>query len=198
MPILDAETLIRAYASGLFPMALNEGSDERTEIGWFSPDPRGVIPLETFHIPRGLKRALRKQPFEIRFDTDFAAVIAGCADRDETWISREISEAYTELHRMGFAHSVEAWRDDELVGGLYGVALGGAFFGESMFSRATDASKIALVALVERMCENGYVLLDTQWTNPHLKQFGCLEIPRDEYLRQLDAALRIHTDLVEA
>jgi leucyl/phenylalanyl-tRNA--protein transferase len=211
MSELDAETLIRAYASGLFPMALDEdsvvfggdgdgseeeevdelqsGSQKRSRIGWFAPDPRGVIPLDEFHIPHGLKRALRKQPFEIRINGDFPAVIAACADREETWISKEIQSSYSELHQLGFAHSVESWRDGELVGGLYGVALGGAFFGESMFSRASDASKIALVALVERMRERGFILLDTQWNNDHLMQFGCREISRDDYMWQLNEAL---------
>jgi leucyl/phenylalanyl-tRNA--protein transferase len=225
MPTLDAETLIRAYASGHFPMALDEdrfffkggdgddgddGDDvdgvddgdserrrKRSRIGWFSPDPRGVIPLDEFHIPHGLKRALRKERFEIRIDEDFPAVIAACGDRDETWISAEICEAYTELHETGFAHSVESWQGDELVGGLYGVSLGGAFFGESMFSRATDASKVALVALVERMRGRGFTLLDTQWTNPHLEQFGCREIPRDLYMRQLNEALLISASFVD-
>lgn len=212
MSQLDAETLIRAYASGHFPMALDderffvgetdddsgddegaemEAGQEQSRIGWFSPDPRGVIPLEEFHIPHGLKRTLRKKPFEVRLNGDFPAVIAACGDREETWISAEISNAYTELHQLGFAHSVECWKDDELVGGLYGVSLAGVFFGESMFSRATDASKVALVALVERMRERGFVLLDTQWTNPHLEQFGCREIPRDDYMGQLNEALHL-------
>lgn len=212
MSQLDAETLIRAYASGHFPMALDDDRffDAETDddpdsneeapldkgegpsrIGWFSPDPRGVIPLDEFHIPHGLKRTLRKKPFEIRLNGDFSAVIAACGDREETWISGEICKAYTELHQLGFAHSVEAWQNDELVGGLYGVSLAGVFFGESMFSRATDASKVALVALVERMRTRGFTLLDTQWTNPHLEQFGCREIPRDDYMRQLNEALRI-------
>ena len=198
MPKLDPETLIRAYASGLFPMALDSDGGERSEIGWFSPDPRGVIPLDGFHTPHGLRRTLRRQPFEIRVNTDFRGVIAGCAERRETWISDEISDSYTELHELGFAHSVEAWRDDDLAGGLYGVALGGAFFGESMFSRATDASKVALVSLVKRLIERSFVLLDIQWTNPHLQQFGCCEISRDEYLRQLESALLVHTQFADA
>ena len=215
MSVLDAETLIRAYASGHFPMALDEdrffhgdaeddedstttpGHEEKSSrIGWFSPDPRGVIPLDEFHIPHGLKRTLRKEPFEIRVNGDFSTVIAACGDREETWINGEICRAYTELHQLGFAHSVEAWQDDELVGGLYGVSLAGAFFGESMFSRATDASKVALVALVERMKARGFVLLDTQWTNPHLEQFGCREIPRDDYMRQLNEALAVSAQFV--
>lgn len=171
----------------------NGQSEGRSQIGWFSPDPRGVIPLEDFHIPHGLRKVLQKEPFTIRIDADFPAVIAACADRAETWISGEIRESFTELHYQGCAHSVESWQNGELVGGLYGVALGGAFFGESMFSRVSNASKVALVALVERLRDRGFTLLDTQWTNPHLEQFGCREIPRDDYLHRLDAALRVET-----
>jgi leucyl/phenylalanyl-tRNA--protein transferase len=166
-------------------------------IRWFSPDPRGVIPLESFHVPARLARVVRRGAFEIRIDTAFAAVIRACAeaerDRDDpgTWISAEIVDSYVALHDLGFAHSVEAWRAGRLAGGLYGVALGGAFFGESMFHRETDASKIALVALVDRLRACGYVLLDTQWVTPHLEQFGAVEIPRAEYLRRLHAALAV-------
>ena len=181
---IDPEFLLKAYQLGVFPMAMHDG-----EISWFSPDPRGVIPLDTFHIPHGLKRALRKKPYEIRFDTAFREVMAGCADRDSTWIDDTITASYCELHETGFAHSVEAWKDGELVGGLYGVSICGAFFGESMFSRATDASKIGLVHLVERLNERGFLLLDTQWSTPHLEQFGCEEIPRSRYLKMLEDAL---------
>ena len=168
-------------------MAMNK----RGDIRWFSPDPRAIIPLdERFHIPHGLRRALKKNPFTITFNQDFPAVIEACSvSHGETWISKEIIRSYCELHERGLAHSVEARLDGELAGGLYGVALGGAFFGESMFHRATDASKIALVALVERLRARGYSLLDTQWTTPHLMQFGPLEIPREEYLQLLSAAL---------
>jgi leucyl/phenylalanyl-tRNA---protein transferase len=167
-------------------MAMNGG-----EIGWFSPDPRGVIPLdERFHVPHGLKRALKKEPFEIRFNTAFPEVMRGCADRKETWIDGAIYQSYVRLHYMGHAHSVECWQGNELVGGLYGVSLKGAFFGESMFSRATDASKIALVALVERLRAQGYMLLDTQWTTAHLRQFGAQDVARMEYLRMLRRAMR--------
>ncbi len=159
----------------------------------FSPDPRGVIPLEEFHIPHGLKRTLKKDEFEIRFDTAFEAVMMGCADRSSTWIDETILSSYCQLHDLGHAHSVEAWFEDELVGGLYGVAFGGAFFGESMFGRKTDASKVALVHLVERMRQCGFQLLDTQWSTPHLEQFGCVEIPRSRYLRMLEAALEVET-----
>ncbi len=204
MAKLDAELLLHAYASGLFPMALDGDADpdggeraERSEIGWFSPDPRGVIPLDEFHIPRGLKRVLRKKPFETRVNSDFAAVIDGCADRSETWISADIRDSYIELHERGFAHSVESWRDGKLVGGLYGVSLAGAFFGESMFSLVPEASKVALVALVERMNQRGFILLDTQWSNDHLTQFGCREIPREDYLAQLSEALLLPVSFVD-
>ena len=189
--MLPIDLLVSAYASGWFPMAVAGG-----EIRWFSPDPRGIIPLETFHIPRRLARVLRSEAFTIEIDGDFEAVIRGCAlaDRDDeggTWIDQEIYDSYCALHEAGYAHSVEAWQDGVLAGGLYGVALGGAFFGESMFHRVTDASKVALVALVARMRERGFTLLDTQWTTEHLEQFGAVEIPRDDYLRRLDAALRL-------
>jgi leucyl/phenylalanyl-tRNA--protein transferase len=165
------------------------------EIRWFSPDPRGILPLDRFHVPRRLTRVLRQAPFRIEFDRAFLEVIRACAadERDPldpgSWIDDEIIESYEALHARGFAHSVEAWQDDRLVGGLYGVALGGAFFGESMFHRITDASKVALVALVERLTSRGYVLLDTQWVTPHLEQFGAVEIPRADYLRRLDRSL---------
>jgi leucyl/phenylalanyl-tRNA--protein transferase len=185
--MLDPALLVRAYRKGLFPMALEDG-----EIGWFSPDPRGILPIETFHVPARLARLVRQAPYEIVIDRAFEAVMCACAERprEGTWISEEIVESYTALHRLGLAHSVEAWRGDELVGGLYGVHLGGAFFGESMFHRATDASKLALVALVDRLARRGFTLLDTQWITPHLAQFGAIEIPRAEYLRRLEDALK--------
>lgn len=166
---------------------------EPGEIRWYSPDPRGIIPLEGFHASRRLSRLVRQGRFAVRVDTDFPAVIRACAarqDEEGTWIDEEILESYCALHERGLAHSIETWQGDELVGGLYGVALGGAFFGESMFHNATDASKVALVALVERLRERGYVLLDTQWLTDHLAQFGAVEIPRRRYLRLLDAALK--------
>jgi leucyl/phenylalanyl-tRNA--protein transferase len=181
---IDPLSLLRAYAAGIFPMGLEDGS-----LGWFSPDPRGILPLEGFHIPKGLRRALKKHSFEIRCDTAFAEVMLGCADRESTWIDPVIFNSYTRLHELGFAHSVEAWRAGRLVGGLYGVALRGLFCGESMFSRETDASKICLVHLVERLRRGGYVLLDTQWTTPHLRTFGAIDIPRDSYLDLLEEAL---------
>lgn len=155
---------------------------ENGEIYWFSPLKRGVIPLdERFHIPRGLRKTLRRDPFEVRFDTAFREVMQGCASREETWIDEIIMTSYCGLFEMGFAHSVECWDDDGLQGGLYGVRLGKAFFGESMFSRKTDASKVALVHLVEWMREDGMTLLDTQWMTDHLRQFGGYEIPRGIY-----------------
>jgi leucyl/phenylalanyl-tRNA--protein transferase len=185
--VIDPALLVRAYREGIFPMALDDG-----EIGWFSPDPRGVIPLETFHVPARLARVVRSGRFDVRIDTAFEAVMRSCAQRpdDGTWISEEIIDSYLALFRLGLAHSVEAWRRGELVGGLYGVSLGGAFFGESMFHRETDASKVALVALVDRLKRRGFVLLDTQWVTEHLEQFGATEIPREEYLRRLAMALR--------
>ena len=179
--------LVSAYATGAFPMAVNQ----RGDIRWFSPDPRAIIPLDDrFHIPHGLKRVLKKNPFEVTVNQDFPAVIEACSQaHGETWISPEIIRSYSVLQKQGFAHSVETRRHGELVGGLYGVALGGAFFGESMFHRATDASKAALVALVERLRARGFTLLDTQWTTPHLIQFGATEIPQQDYLKLLLAAL---------
>lgn len=178
--IIPPDVLLGAYAEGVFPMA------EDGEILWYSPTRRGIIPLdERFHIPHGLKKALRKKPFEIRFNTAFREVMLGCAERDGTWIDAAIIESYSALYELGHAHSVECWDAEGLQGGLYGVALGKAFFGESMFSRKTDASKIALVALVERLREHGFGLLDTQWMTDHLRTFGGLEIERSEYLALL-------------
>ena len=190
---LTTDLLLAAYGRGIFPMAVNRRGDLR----WFSPDPRAIIPLdERFRLPHGLKRALKRNRFTVTFDRDFAGVIGACAtSHGESWISKEIIRAYCELHRLGFAHSVEAWLGDELAGGLYGVHLGGAFFGESMFHRATDASKVALVALVERMRQRSFTLLDTQWITPHLARFGAMEIPRDDYLRLLDKAIPLHCEL---
>ena len=187
-PALSTEMLLTAYGHGIFPMAVNK----RGDIRWFSPDPRAVIPLdERFHVPHGLKRVLKKSRFTVTVDQDFEGVIRACATmHGATWISKGIMRAYCELHHHGFAHSVEARLDGELAGGLYGVHIRGAFFGESMFHRATDASKVALVALVERLRAGGFLLLDTQWTTPHLEQFGTVEIPRADYLELLEAALQ--------
>jgi len=189
---ITAETLLAAYASGYFPMAEGRGTQG---LYWFNPARRGTLPLDEFNIPRGLRKFLRHHPFTIRVDADFEGVIRACADIErasgETWINDEIIGLYCELHRMGHAHSIESWRDGKLVGGLYGVSLGGAFFGESMFSRESEASKVALVMLVELLKEAGYALLDTQFVNDHLKQFGVREIRKQSYMTKLDNALKL-------
>ena len=169
---------------------------ENGEIAWFSPDPRGIIPLDAFHIPHGLQRALRKNRFEIRLNTAFEDVIRACGERAETWISEEIVRSYVNLHRLGFAHSVEAWLDENLVGGLYGVSLKGAFFGESMFHKVADASKVALVELVNRLNDRGFRLLDTQYISSHLRTFGAVEMSRPKYLRLLRQALALDCKFV--
>lgn len=182
--IIPLEALLNAYANGVFPMA------EDGEILWFSPERRGLIPLDSrFRIPHGLRRTLKRGLFEVRWNTAFREVMLACAEREETWIDEVILESYCALHDQGFAHSVECWDAEGLQGGLYGVALPGVFFGESMFHRKTDASKVALVALVESLRENNFQLLDTQWMTDHLRQFGGYELPRREYLAQLQTAL---------
>jgi leucyl/phenylalanyl-tRNA--protein transferase len=189
---LTSDILLAAYCQGLFPMAGDDGA-----IAFYDANPRAIIPLERFHVPRRLARRVRNAGFKIRVDTSFRAVVEACAapraDHEGTWIAPEMIDAYTDLHRLGFAHSVETWRDDELVGGLYGVAIRGLFAGESMFSRATDASKIALVHLAERLRRGGFVLLDSQYVagSQHMLQFGTVEISRAEYQRRLRAALRV-------
>jgi leucyl/phenylalanyl-tRNA--protein transferase len=181
---LTPDVLVQAYARGLFPM----GVDGR--IRWFSPDPRAILPLDAVHVPKTLAAIVRQARFEICVNRDFESVIRACADRpDGSWITPQIVAAYVELHRRGLAHSVEAWANGQLAGGLYGVALGAAFFGESMFHRRTDASKVALVALVERLRQCGFELLDVQYSTRHLRRFGVVEIPRGEYLSRLAAAL---------
>ena len=187
---LSPDLLLKAYAIGVFPMA--EGrADPR--IVFVDPDRRGVLPLDEFHAPRSLRKTIRRGVFEIRCDTAFAEVLAGCAEstpkRKDTWINPEIERLYNQLFRLGFAHSVETWREGRLVGGLYGVALGAAFFGESMFSRETDASKVALAALVERLKRGGFTLLDTQFLTEHLARFGAREIPREQYRTMLEDAI---------
>jgi len=183
--IIDPQFLLTAYCNGHFPMA-----DAKTgEIGWYAPDPRAVFELEEFKVPRSLKLTIRKRVFDVRWNTRFEDVMKGCASRDETWISDEIIRSYVRLHELGYAHSVESWKDGKLAGGLYGVAVGGAFFGESMFSAVRDASKVALVALVDRLRERGFRLLDTQFLTPHLARFGAREIPKKEYLKKLEAAI---------
>lgn len=184
--MIPPELLLQGYRMGVFPMAMEDDS-----IEWFSPNPRAILPLEDFHVPHALRRILRRQLFEITIDNAFFEVIDGCAKRKDTWINAEIIESYRRLHELGHAHSVEAWQQGELAGGLYGVAVGGAFFGESMFHNVTDASKIALVALVERLRARKFVLLDTQWLTPHLQQFGGVEISRNHYLRLLRRAIEL-------
>lgn len=190
---LTPDLLVAAYRAGVFPMA-----DPGGDIGWYAPDPRAVLPLDAFHVPKTLARTVRRGRFEVTTDRAFEAVVRACAepapDREETWISEEIVRGYTALHRLGLAHSVECWRDGAFAGGLYGVALGGAFFGESMVTRERDASKVALVWLVRRLRAGGFTLLDTQMTTPHLERFGVVEIPQVEYERRLADALAVRAD----
>lgn len=184
---LTPALVLHGYAQGVFPMG-----DEDATIAWFSPDPRCIFEYDRFHIPKSLRPKLNRHYFEIRLNTAFETVMRACSDRQEgTWITEDIIRVYTALHHYGHAHSVECWREGELAGGLYGVTLGGAFFGESMFHHQTDASKVALVALLQHLKQRGYVLIDTQWITPHLSKFGAIEIPRGEYLRRLSAALEI-------
>jgi leucyl/phenylalanyl-tRNA--protein transferase len=187
---LTPDLLLRAYAIGIFPMA---ESRVDPELHWIDPDMRGILPLDDFHMPRKLRAKIRRGVFEVRCNAAFHDDIRGCAapaeNRPDTWINPVIEQLYNDLYEMGFAHSVECWRDGELVGGLYGVSLGAAFFGESMFSRATDASKVALADLVLRLRKGGFLLLDTQFTTPHLSRFGVVEIPREDYRRQLTKAV---------
>lgn len=203
MSRLNPEVLLRAYAAGIFPMAESRADDD---LFWVDPERRGIIPLDAFHVPRRLRRTVRRHPFEIKVDGAFDRVVRHCAeaaqDRPDSWINDEIISAYSELNALGHAHSVECWRDGRLVGGLYGVSLGAAFFGESMFARATDASKVALVHLVARLKLGGYLLLDAQFLTQHLEQFGAVEIPRDRYHTMLAEALttkaKIHLELEDA
>jgi leucyl/phenylalanyl-tRNA---protein transferase len=190
--MIAPEVLLQGYRLGVFPMAMDDG-----EIEWFSPDPRAILPLDRFHIPHTLERVVRKKSFEIRINVSFAEVMQQCARRPETWINDEIIESYNRLNQLGHAHSVEAWLNDELAGGLYGVAIGGAFFGESMFHHVRDASKIALLALVERLRKRRFTLLDTQWLTPHLEKFGAIEIPRHQYLHLLSSAVNLPRKFVD-
>lgn len=187
---IPVDELLSWYRNGLFPMADTDGT-----ISLYSPDPRAIIELSRFTPSRSLRRVIRSNRFEIRVNTAFEEVIRRCADRDETWINEVIVESYCELHSLGFAHSVESWREGSLVGGLYGVALGGAFFGESMFHTETDASKVALAFLIHSMRSNGMVLLDTQYLTENLARYGGVLIARSDYLRRLQQALKIETKL---
>jgi leucyl/phenylalanyl-tRNA---protein transferase len=181
--------LLNAYAQGYFPMA----DPDDGNIYWYDPDPRTILPLESFHTPRRLQRTVNQKKFEIRIDTQFQRIMELCAEprknQPRTWLNEDLIKLYTTLHRHGYAHSVETWQDGNLVGGVYGISIGGLFAGESMFSRARDASKVALVALVDVLRRNGYVLFDVQFTNDHLIQFGTVEIPRSHYKIRLEGAL---------
>ena len=184
--MIEPEVLLHGYRLGVFPMAMADGA-----IEWFSPEPRAILPLHEFHVPHTVERAARKKTFEIRIDDSFVEVMRECAQRRETWINDEIVASYARLHELGHAHSVEAWQNGKLAGGLYGVAIGGAFFGESMFHEVRDASKVALLGLVEHLRARKFVLLDTQWLTPHLEQFGAIEIPRAKYLHMLTTAVNL-------
>ncbi len=193
--ILPVSMLLAGYRTGFFPMAVHGG------IGWFSPEQRGILPLNRFHAPKRLRRVVGQGRFEVSIDRAFDDVIRACASRDDTdeggnWINDEIIESYCRLHRAGFAHSVEAWHAGELVGGLYGVSLKGAFFGESMFHRSRDASKVALWRLVERLRERHYQLLDIQWLTPHLERLGAIEIPRGRYLELLAESMQVECQFI--
>ncbi len=192
---LTPQMLLSAYCQGVFPMAHEDG-----RIYWYDPDPRAIIPLDRFHVSRSLERTIRQQRFEIRLNTAFTAVVQACAapapGREETWINNDIIQAYTRLHRLGFAHSVEAWQADELVGGLYGVAIGGFFAGESMFSTMPDSSKVALVYLVEHLRRQRFRLLDTQFLTEHLRRFGAVEISAEAYRQKLGQALLIPASFI--
>lgn len=194
MTEISPELLLSAYAEGIFPMA--EDRKDPT-LFWVDPELRGILPFETFHVPRRLQKTIRQEPYELRIDTAFRDVMINCAEssqgRSSTWISDRIIDLYSNLHTLGYAHSVECWKEDRLVGGLYGVSIGRAFFGESMFSKATDASKIALVYLVARLHYGGYKLLDTQFVTEHLRQFGAVEIPRTDYKEILETA--VHSEI---
>ncbi len=195
MPDLTPDMLLRAYSIGVFPMA--EDRDD-PELVWVDPRMRGIIPMSKFHVPRRLRRTVRNDTFEVTFDRDFAGIIEGCAEategRPRTWINSRIVDLYTSLHFKGHGHSVECWQDGDLVGGLYGISLKGVFFGESMFSRATDASKVALVHLAAKLSAGGYAFIDTQFITKHLSRFGAIEVPRNEYRGLLAAALKIDSE----
>ena len=192
---ITPELIIRAYRAGIFPMA-EDAADE--DLFWVSPEMRGIIPLDGFHLSTSLRKAIRKSGFAVKVDTDFEGIIEGCAtvgeDRATTWINDTIRSVYGELFRRGIAHTVEVWDGEELVGGLYGLAIGGAFFGESMFHRRTNTSKMALAHLVERLRAGGFVLLDTQFVTPHLASLGGIEIPREAYEERLAEALLLRGD----
>lgn len=185
--MLTPNQVLHGYTMGIFPMA---DPDDDNSIGWYEPKMRGIIPLDSFKVPKNLAKVIRKQTFEVTINRSFEEVMQACAEREDTWISEEIIYVYTRLHETGWGYSFETRLDGELVGGLYGIAMGKAFFGESMFHKVTDASKVALVHLVEWMKQNGFILLDTQFITDHLKQFGAIEIPQAEYMKLLAEALK--------
>ena len=187
MKIIPPNVLLKAYAAGLFPMAESKNAEK---MFWVTPKMRGILPLDGFHLSHSMRRFLKKNPFDVRFNTSFADVVSACADREETWINDTVFDSYVLLHVAGHAHSVECFKDDVLVGGLYGVSLGAAFFGESMFSKQTNASKTALAFLVSRLKEKGFILLDTQFLTTHLASMGAVEIPQQKYLSLLKDALK--------
>ena len=189
---LTPELVLRAYGAGVFPMA--EGASSQ-DIYWVDPRKRGILPLNGFHLPRSLRKRLLRQNYRVRIDTAFAEVMDACADREETWINPQIRDLFQQLHHMGYAHSIEVWQDDALVGGLYGLRLGAAFFGESMFSRARDGSKIALAWLIARLRAGRFTLLDTQFTTPHLESLGARLVPRGHYHELLERALMRRGDI---
>lgn len=184
---IESNFLLNAYCNGAFPMADGPEGD----VHWFSPERRGIIPLDGLKVSRSLRRTVAKRVYSLQIDSAFEATVRSCAERDEVWISDTIIRSYLRLFQLGFAHSVESWHDGKLVGGLYGVSIGGAFFGESMFSRMSDASKVALVYLVNHLNQRGFVLLDTQYVNAHLATLGCIEISKQEYLDRLHTALQL-------
>ena len=186
MSSINPEFLLQAYRMGIFPMAMEEG-----EIGWFSPDPRGIIPLDSFHVPKSLKRVISSGRFNVRINGSFGDVIDGCAEREETWIDETVRDSYLNLNGRGYAHSVECWLDGELAGGLYGVAIGGAFFGESMFSLRTNASKVAFIALSKACAQGGVELIDCQVDNPHLLSLGATSMPRKDFENHLRDAIKV-------
>jgi leucyl/phenylalanyl-tRNA--protein transferase len=184
--IIPSDLLLYAYCNAMFPMA----ESREGPLYWYSPDPRAILPLDGLKVSRSLHQVLKKNLFDVRVNTAFEDVIRACAEREDTWISEQIVQSYLELHRLGYAHSVESWKDNKLAGGLYGVTMGAAFFGESMFHSVRDASKVALVFLVERLRERGFELLDTQFITPHLARLGGVEISKDEYIARLKQAIK--------
>jgi leucyl/phenylalanyl-tRNA--protein transferase len=192
MPQIEPLDLLNAYCEGVFPMGDDDGS-----VSWYRPKMRGILPIAEFHLPTRFERYFKNHPFEVRWNTAFGDVVRACADRPSTWINETILDTYEELHRIGHAHSAEVWREGRLVGGVYGVSIGAAFFGESMFSRETQASKVALTCLQRRLHERGFIVHDTQWTTPHLAMFGGREIPCAQYLKLLHHAIQMPATFVD-